>query len=328
MNRFFLIFALLFCIIFVQGQKNVKKYYEYVNKAELAICEFKYEKASQYYEKAFNVHTPFMFDLYNAARLNIKITKNFDLALKYAKILQERNFGGIYYAIDTSDTFNIQRFKNIEDSIKPMVNKNLMLILDQMLEEDQKEGTTPQEQYEKCRVHHTNFVKLFELTAEYGPLTEQKIGLYEYSPINIIMVHASQNQMSPQELMLQDVLNGNINAENYMQYLDLYILNFGERTLYGTGWFDIFVSDSILFINYPDDIAKCNEARKNLNIAETWEDYVKKAKYQFLYGNFQMLTISKGFMDEGKVKMLMQEIDEEHQQGIYKREYIIRKKIK
>lgn len=266
-----------------------------------------------------------MFDLYNAARLNIKFTKNFDLALKYAKILQERDFGGIYYAIDPKDSMNIQRFKNMEDSIKPMVNKNLMLILDQMLEDDQKEVTTPQEQYENCKVHHTNFLKLFELTTEYGPLTEQKIGIYEYSPIDIIMIHAAQNQMSPQELMLQEVLNGNINAENYMRYFDLYIQNFGERTLYGTGWFDIYISDSILFINYPDDITKCNEARKKLNIAETWEDYVKKAKYQFLYGNFQMLTISKGFMDEGKVKMLMQEIDEEHQQGIYKREYIIRK---
>jgi hypothetical protein len=48
MNRFFLIFTLLFCILFSQGQKNVKKYYEYVNKAELAICDFKYEKAFQH----------------------------------------------------------------------------------------------------------------------------------------------------------------------------------------------------------------------------------------------------------------------------------------
>jgi len=326
MNRIFFTITLLFCILFSYGQKNIKKYYKYVNKAELAICDFEYEKASQYYEKAFNAHTPFIFDLYNASRLNIKFTKNFDLALKYAKILYERDFGGIYYVIDTTDTFNIQRFKNLEDSIKPMVNKNLMLILNQMLEEDQKEGETPQEKYEKCKIHHTNFWKLFELKKEYGPFTEQKVGFFEYSPINIIMIHAAQNQMSPQELLLQDVLNGNVNAENYMYYFDLYILNLGERTLYGTGWFDIYIANNILFINYPDDVSKCNEARKKINVAETFEDYVKKAKYQYINGNFQMVTTSKTFMDEAELKQMMKEIDEEHQKGIYKREYVIRDK--
>ncbi len=328
MNRIFLTITHLFCILFSYGQKNIKKYYKYVNKAELAICDFEYEKASQYYEKAFSAHTPFIFDLYNASRVNVKFTKNYDLALKYAKILQERNFeiSAVYSAIDPKDSLVIQRFKNIEDSIKPLVNKNLMLILDQMLEEDQKEAKTSQEQYEKCKIHHTNILKLAELKKEYGSLTEQKVGFYEYSPINIIMVHAAQNQMSPQELMLQDVLNGNINAENYMQYFDLYILNFGERTLYGTGWFDIYISNNILFINYPEDISKCNEARKKINIAETFEDYVKKAKYQYINGNFQMVTTCKTFMDEAELKQMMQEIDEEHQKGIYKREYVIREK--
>ena len=304
----------------------MKKYYEYVNKAELAICDFKYENASQYYEKAFNTHTPFNFDLYNAARLNVKFTKNFDLAFKYAKILLERDFGGIYYAIDTTDTFNIQRFKNLEDSIKPLVNKNLMLILEEMLEEDQKEATTPQEQYEKCRVHHTNFLKLFELTKEYGPLTEQKIGLYEYSPIHTILIHATQNQMSPKELLIQDVLNGNVYAENYMQYYDLYLENLGKSACYGYGWKSIFISNNILFIVYPDDIKKNNWERKKLNIAETWEDHVKKAKYQFLSGKFQIVPRANYMLDEEEVKKMMQEIDEEHQKGIYKREYVIREK--
>lgn len=326
MNRIFLTITLLFCILFSQGQKNVKKYYEYVNKAELAICDFKYEKASQYYEKAFHAHTPFTFDVYNAARLNIKFTKNFDLALKYAKILQERDFAGIYYAIDTTDTFNIQRFKNLEDSIKPLVNKNLMLILDQMLEEDQKEATTPQEQYEKCMVHHTNFIKLFELKKEYGPFTEQKIGLYEYSPFQTILIHASQSQMSPQELLLEDVLNGNVNAENYMQYYDLYLENIGKTPCYGYGWTSIFISNDVMFIIYPDDINKTNCERKKINIAETWEDHVKKAKYQFLKGKFQIVPRANIFLDNEELKQMMKEIDEEHQKGIYKREYVIREK--
>ena len=326
MKRLLFSTTLLICIIFAFGQNDVKKYYKYVNKAELAICDFQYEKAAQYYEKAFNSHTPFTFDLHNAARLNIKFTKNFDIALQYAKILKERDFGEIYYAIDTTDIFNFQRFKNVEDSVKPLVNKELMSILDQMLEEDQKQASTPQEMYEKCRVRRTNFVKLFELKKEYGPLTEQKIGLYEYSPIQTILVHAAQNQMSPQELLLQDVLDGNVYAENYMQYFDLYLENIGQSPRYGYGWFSIFISEDVLFIIYPDDIAKNNREREKINVAETWEDYVKKAKYQFLYGKFQIVPRNNYVTDEEKVKMMMQEIDEEHEKGIYKREYVIKQR--
>lgn len=326
MKRLIFLISFLFCIIFSFGQDNVKKYYEYVNKAELAICDFQYEKAAQYYEKAFNSHTPFAFDLYNAARLNIKFTKNFDIALQYAKILKERDFGGIYYEIDTADTFHVQCFKNVEDSVKPLVNKDLMLILDKMLEEDQKQASTPQEMYEKCRVRHTHFVKLFKLKKEYGTLTEQKIGLYESSPIHIILIHAAQNQMSPQELLLQDVLDGNVYAENYMQFFDLYLENIGQSPRYGYGWFSIFISNDVLFIIHPDDVTKNNREREKINVAETWEDYVKKAKYQFLYGKFQIVPRSNYVTDEEEIKMMMQEIDEEHQKGIYKREYVVREK--
>ncbi|HPZ04117.1 MAG TPA: hypothetical protein PLH70_08250 [Bacteroidales bacterium] len=323
MKRLIFLISFLFCIIFSFGQDNVKKYYEYVNKAELAICDFQYEKAAQYYEKAFNSHTPFAFDLYNAARLNIKFTKNFDIALQYAKILKERDSDGIYYAIDATDTINMQRFKSVEDGVKPLVNKELMSILDQMLKEDQKQANTPQEKYEK---YQNIFVKLFELKKEYGPLTEQKIGLYEYSPIQTILIHAAQNQMSPQDLLLQDVLDGNVYAENYMHYFDLYLEYTGQTPRYGYGWFSIFISNDVLFIIHPDDIAKNNREREKINVAETWEDYVKKAKYQFLYGKFQIVPRSNYVTDEEEIKMMMQEIDEEHQKGIYKREYVVREK--
>jgi hypothetical protein len=319
-------FALLFCFIFSYGQKNVKKYYEYVNKAELAICEFKYEKASRYYEKAFNAHTPFVFDLYNAACLNVKFTKNFDLALKYSRILQQRDFdiAAIYSIIDLKDSLIIQDFKNLKDSVKSLTNKNLKMILDQMLEEDQKQADTPQEEYDKHMIRHSNLFKLFELFEEYGPLTEQKVGFFDYSPIHTIMTHAAQNQMSPQELLLQDVLCGNINAENYMQYFDFYLEYLGKSSIYGYGWNPLFVCNGVLFIVHPDDINKTNNERKKINVAETWQEYVKKAKYQFLYGNFQMVPRVNLMMDDEEVKKMMQEIDEEHQKGIYKREYVIR----
>ena len=328
MKHFISIVILLFCVSFSKGQNNTQKYFKYINKAELAICDFKYEKASQYYEKAFHAITPFCNDLFNATILNVKFTKKYDLALNYSRQLLQKDFeiGWVYRLIDSKDSLIALKFKSLEDTVKSQTNKNLKLILEEMLEKDQKEATTPQEKYEKCLVHHTNFIKLFELTKEYGTLTEQIVGIYEYSPIHIILVHAAQAQMSPQELLLQDVLNGKIYAENYIKYYDLYLENIGKPTRFGYGWNPIFISNDILFIVHPDNINKTNNERNKINIAETWEDYVKKAKYQFLNNNFQLFTRVNVMQDEEEVTKMMQEIDEEHQKGIYKREYVIREK--
>jgi len=328
MKKLLLGLLLSFIFIVCYAQSNPKKYYKYINKAELAICDFKYEKASQYYEKAFKAHTPFINDLFIATIINVKFTKKYNLSMKYSRTLLQRDFeiGWIYSDIAPDDSLIAKQFKILEDTFKSLTDKNLKIIFEEMLVEDQKKANTPQEKFDKSEVYHTNFIKLFELFNEYGPLTEQKMGLYEYSPIHIILIHSAQKQMSPKELLLNHILNGDVYAKNYMKYYDLYMENLGKPTIYYLGWHDIYIANDILFINYPNNIAQFNEERKKINMSETWEDYVKKVKYQFLNGNFNFYTTSKTFYEESELQKIIQEIDQEHQNGIFKREYIRREK--
>ena len=328
MKQFFTIILFLFCISFLQGQKNLQKYYQFINKAELAICDLKYEKASELYEKAFKEHTPFINDLFIATNINVKFTKKYNLSLNYAQILLQRDFeiGWIYRDIAPNDSLIAKQFKILEDTVRSLTNKNLKIIFEEMLVEDQKKANTPQEMYDKSEVYHTNFVKLFDLFNEYGSITEQKIGIYEYSPIHIILIHCAQNQMSPQELLLIHLLNGDVYVKNYMKYYDLYLEYINKPTIYYYGWRNLFIANDVLFINYPEDIEKFNEERQKINMSETWEDYLKKVKYQFLHKNFQFYNIVKTSYEETELQKIIQEIDQEHQKGIYKREYIRREK--
>jgi hypothetical protein len=318
----------LFCVFFLHGQKNVQKYYQYINKAELAICDFKYEKASKLYEKAFKEHTPFINDLFNAIKLNVKFTKNFSLSLQYSRTLLQRDFeiGWIYSDIAPDDSLIAKQFKILEDTVTSLTDKNLIMVIEEMGVDDQKYRTN-YEEYEKNRIiDSVNYFKLIELFSKKGYLTEQNIGIFQSTPIHGILTHTAQHQFNPQNLLLEHVLDGDVYSKLYMKYYDLYMEYLGESTIYYLGWQDIYISNDILFINYPENIAQFNEARKKINMCETWEDYVKKVKYQFLIGNFQLYTIVQRFYEGNEVEQIIQEIDQEHQKGIYKREYIRKEK--
>lgn len=318
----------LFCISFLHGQKNVQKYYQYINNAELAICDFKYEKASKLYEKAFKVHAPFINDLFNAIKLNVKFTKNFSLSLQYSRTLLQRDFeiGWIYSDIAPEDSLIAKQFKILEDTVSSLTDKKLIMVIEEMGVDDQKYRTN-YEEYEKNRtIDSVNYFKLIELFSKKGYLTEQNIGMFQSTPIHGILIHTAQHQFNPRNLLFKNVIDGDVNTKLYMNYYDIYMQYLGEPTIYCTGWLDVYISNRILFINYPEDIAQFNEERKKINMSETWEDYVKKVKYQFLNKDFNFYTTSNTFYEDSDLQKKLQEIDLEHQKGIYKREYIRREK--
>ena len=324
MNRFFLMFVLLFCIIFTSGQKSVKKYYDYINKAELAICDFKYEKASQYYEKAFHAITPFCNDLFNATILNVKFTKKYDLALNYSRQLLQKDFeiGWVYNLIDPKDSLIALKFKSLEDTVKSQTNKNLKLILEEMLEEDQKWRHGEIDMCKIIEVDKNNFLKIVSLKKEFGALNEDIIGLnHNYKTL---LIHFAKNLYSPRELLISSVINGDFYIKDYIQLYDLYLEMIGETPIYGRSWGQIYSVKNVLIINYPDDIERVNKERKKILLNETWDEYMKKIKYQFQFNNFQLYSKVENWMSEEEINSLIKEIDEEHQKGIYKREYVIR----
>lgn len=330
MKHFITIVILLFCVSFSKGQNNTQKYFKYINKAELAICDFKYEKASKYYEKAFKTHTPFINDLFNATILNVKYTKKYDLSIQYSRTLLQRDFeiGWIYKEIPIDDSLIALQLKNLEDTVKSLTDKNLIMVIAEMGVDDQKYRTNYQEYERNKDIDSVNYFKLIELFSKKGYLTEENIGFFQGSPIHVIIIHTAQHKFNPQILLLKHVLVGDINTKLYMKYYDIYMEYIGEPTIYYLGWRDIYVSNNILFINYPENIVDFNEERKKINQSETWDDFIKKIKFQFLNKNFYFYTITETNYEDTVLQQKIQEIDEEHQKGIYKREYVIRKKNK
>lgn len=318
----FLTIILLLIFLNSNAQSNPKKYYDYINKAELAICDFKYEKASKLYEKAFKAHTPFISDLFNATILNTKFTKNYNLSLQYSRTLLQRDFeiGWIYREIAPEDSLIAKKFKILEDTVTSLTNQNLISMLEQMIVEDQKYRLGERNNCKIMEVDLNNFLKIIDLNREFGPLNELKIG-FHYSYMTLLL-HFTQNLYSPKDLLLNSVINGDFNIKKYIELYDIYMEKMGNPITYGRSWGQVYSVDNILIINYPYNIKLINEERKKINMSETWEDYVKKVKYQFINGNFNFYSRIEGYYEEKEVEKLIQEIDQEHQKGIYKREYI------
>jgi len=66
---------------------SIEQYHEFINEAELNICDNNYSKALENYYKAFSfIKSPFPLDLYHVVLLNTYMNKNKD-ALKYSRNL-------------------------------------------------------------------------------------------------------------------------------------------------------------------------------------------------------------------------------------------------
>lgn len=321
-----LTFFFIFLYLCSFAQNGCKKYNKYINLAELAICDFEYDRASKYYEKAFQYQNPFCNDLFNATILNVKFTKKYNLALQYSRQLLQKDFeiGWIYRLIDTKDSLWTFKFKILEDTVKSLTNKNLKLILEEMIEEDQKWRHGEMDICKIMDVDNKNFLKIFSLKKEFGSLNENKIGCN--SNYKTLLIHFAKNLYSPRELLLSSVIDGDFFIKDYIQLFDLYLDMIGEPTIYGRSWGQIYSVKNVLIINYPNDIERVNNERKKILLDETWYEYVKKIKYQFQFNNFQFYSKVERLMSEDDINSLIKEIDEEHQKGIYIREYVIREK--
>lgn len=76
----------------------------------------------------------------------------------------------------------------------------------------------------------------------------------------------------------------------------------------------------------PKNIAKINENRAKLNVAETWENYITKITYQFQTKKFYFHPLNyqhfgSDKLDEETAKWLRAEIDEEYKNGEGRRRY-------
>jgi hypothetical protein len=299
MNRFFLIFALLFCILFSQGQKDIRNYYKYVNKAELAICKSKYLTASKYYEKAFQTGICFQKDLRNAFTVDYKFTGKESNALIYTHKLAQRGF--FAPLIDSvKDVKLYAQIKQIQDTTQIIYDRSLLKQLDTLTIIDQsyrKNGFA----YKIENRHVTDSLDLINYNIWLGfynindERVKQTLSIYFFNTPILLLRHNIPFQRFPEEILWEQVQNGYLDVRDYLEIYGVYIGTIGnteQQETYAKIPFCLAaIANKTLFGLCPKKDSP--KLRKPFYLNSP-KDEMKKNIYQFYHGtkDFNLVRIT------------------------------------
>ena len=335
----FILCLILTYSIFGQS-KQLREYYYWVNKAELAICDGNYAYANECYDKAFLIQYPFPKDLLSAYSLNLKITKDFDRIQKYAKQLVEcgdYELSKRYARSGEVDTQIYLQLQYIESNYHSLCDTSLQKYFERIIQKDQSYshswGMSSQSEDSMNRSVMLDIETIFE---KYKKINTQTAGLYYqtylYTPA-IHYIHTGNHDF--QNFIKKHILNGCICAEVYMELEDEYLWWTEVTTTqdvpkdpngYGQSQYYFNEFGGTIFITYPADVKLVNKHRKKLGISETFEDLVKKISWEYTHNilRWHGITIFH-FGDEeddaAEAAKLKQEIDAEHAVGDFHRMY-------
>ena len=329
MKKIISLASTLIMSIAIFAQNGLATYYKYVNKAELAICDLNYQKASDYYHKAFKVHTPFNRDLYYAFKIDYKYIDDIDRAIYcYHKMAQRDN-------VDENDLDSLkyrnmwQHAKNIRDTTRIVIDYALQDTLisirnsDQRIRAERSKGEADDEVV--YQTDTINLAKIQKIYKQYENINESTIG---YLPgIDIVLRHNIYYGFDPAELLLKEVLNGNFHARSFMRLEDDYkTFGFNDepyQAYYGINLMHSVIINKTFFVYPPENIKQVNKNRKAIYQSETWDDYL--TKMMFAYYNpdsefkiyFPSHLISGEEVDEQSELERKKEIDEKRVKGKY-----------
>lgn len=297
MKRFLcLLFLLVIFLATVDAQsKLLRKYYYWINKAELAICDNNYQEASDCYDKAFLFHRPFARDASLAYKVNYHYLNNIEKCLVCFTYLAQMGDKAEWYVSDTIKEAALwNQLKKISDTTKCLTNPNLTAALKAIDESDQEvrwqryaDETTEFEAYRM--VDSVNLLKIKEIYKTYPEISDYTAD--GHPMLSAFYTHVSRAFLfDPKTILLKDVLKGNISADLYAFYEDqwkcMYIdpqLGKDSSTIYGTNAYYIFEIDSLAFILEPDNVKKIDRERRKIGLSETWTDFIKKAKFVYTH---------------------------------------------
>ena len=275
--------------------KLLKKYYYWVNKAELAICDSNYQEASDCYDKAFSFHRPFAKDASFAFKVNYQYLNNAERCLDCFKYLAQMGDEVDWYVNDTLKNVGLlKQMKRMSDTTKCLLNPGLATAL---LEISRSDQAVRWQQYEDQatafaafrKMDSINLIKIKEIYKTYPEISDYTAGT---SPILCAFyTHVSKAFLfDPKTILLKDVRKGILSANQYAFYEDewkcMYIdvqLGDSNNTIYGTNAYFIFMIDSLAFFLEPNNVKKINKERKRIGLSETWGDFIKKAKYVYTH---------------------------------------------
>lgn len=336
----FLICLFLLRISSLACAQQLNSYYHLINEAELAICNESYEKAYEYYERVFQYYRPFTKDLKNAFIVNFHFLGNHEQSLEYAHQLIQRGYEDFpSFIIQDSTRFPdaYQDIIRMTDTTKRIYDTKLSEILGKIMIETQIVRFTctdfPSVCEQKIRnKDKENTHKILQLYKTYPEINDLTVGYYFYTYTQSPFLYLAQQRDNSIRLLLKnEVMKGNYEATRFMDYADIY--QYGnpsgiiiEDSLYGVNFLHQTIIDNTLFVVVPKNIAKINENRAKLNVAETWENYITKITYQFQTKKFYFHPLNyqhfgSDKLDEETAKWLRAEIDEEYKNGEGRRRY-------
>ncbi len=286
---------LFFCIGTTFAQKSgLRRYYYWINKAELAIYDSAYSYASDCYSRAFRHHTPFGRHASQAFRLNCYYTGNVQRAAQCFHYLAQMGNQPSWYIEDTVKHDELWRtITIISDTTKSLVIPELHDELENIKATDQavRRMYFDDEEEQAKAIRETdslNLSRLIGLYKRYPVVNDYTAGMGALMTPQFIH-YAKVLNYDPEELLLKEVLKGNIFAGEYVNLIDLCKCELlrpedgkaRPATIYGTNPTFFFIVDSVGFIIQPANIKEVNKSRKRISMSETWEDLAQKHRYRY-----------------------------------------------
>lgn len=343
MKRTLLYICVFFVTTCVVAQStHVKKYYHWINKAELAICDGNFAKANDYYEKAFSFHKPLGVHLSTAYLMNVFFTNDTSRIYDYAvQLLQcgDENLAKRYASSSIYDTTIYHRLLCLENMVTPTFDTVLRHKLEEILDKDQSYrhswGGNPGED----SLNRAIIREIHSLYEKYELINDYTAGflfaIYYLSTPGLHYVNSNIHDL--QDLFKKEVVKGNIPADLYMKLEDTYLWNQeyihnpnneSDPNGYGMNENYFFRIGDYLFVTYPENVRIVNRNRRNIGVAETFDDLVKKVVWQQLTGKLYWTTVTIerwGDKDDDlqQAQEQIQEIEKEHASGDFHRQYFL-----
>lgn len=326
-------FICFFCITLLCaiGYSQEKESYSFwINKAELAMCDSNWFEVALCYDSAFSFHQPYPKDLVSAFWINTLHTNDKDRVIKYAhQMISCGDFEVAirYLSAQKTDTLTYQILKKIEDTTKIVCDTNLMRLLDSVLRMDQNYHylrVSPKEHRIAYRQNRRLILKILKTYPEIGI---SSAGFYYEGYLIAPCTHYLQpreRNYSIHRVMKRKVHQGLLDPYLYVKIEEFAARNTGFKPS-RYGYCAFYKIGNVLFYSQPDNIKTINRNRHRIGIAESFEDYVKKVIWQYAEGGFRTISITTTHTanDAEEIAKLKSEIDEEHQKGVFRRNYYI-----
>lgn len=319
----------------------VRKYYYWINQAELAICDCDFVKANICYEKAFRYHKPLGTHLSTAYLMNVVFTGDTVRIYDYAlQLLQcgDEDLAKRYARSNCYDTNIYNHLLMLERTTLPSFDTTLHYNLEEIRNRDQSYSHTWGSNPVEDSLNRAAIKAIYALYSNNNTINDYTAGLRFadclYTP-GLHYVHSGIHDL--QDLLREEVTKGNIPADLYMTLEDTYLwgqeyLRESDQTTdpngYGMNENYFFRIGDYLFVTYPENVKMVNRNRRKLGVAETFDDLVKKVVWQQQVRQLYWTTVTVerwGSKDDDlrQAQEQIQEIENEHASGNFHRQYYI-----